>query len=109
MNSAIGFNYDQSADIERLDFVEESGEPTNKQTFENHLLDVPCHIQPDEAAPSQDLPGSLGKRYIMFCDVQDITEGDRVVIGSDRYRIIGKETFEFRGSNHHMELVLRKF
>lgn len=109
MNSAIRAHFDKLVTIQRLDFVEESGDPTDKQTFINHLLNVACHIQPDEASPSEDIPGSMGKRYIMYADSQDIAEGDRVLDGSDEYRVIGAEKFEFLGRARHMEIVLRKF
>lgn len=96
--------YDKTATIKRLTQVG----ATDKKDFQNHLLNVPCLLQPIDASISMDIENSFGKNYLMMCDVADIVEGDRVFIDAVEYRIMGVESLSFEGHSH-MELSIRKF
>lgn len=104
MNS-IEINYNKSVDIERLD-EDESGDG---EQYGTHLTAVACHIQPLDESYTEDLSGSFGKDFLMYTAVADIKEGDRVIDGSDEYRIYGVKSWNFLGQNRHMELRIRKF
>lgn len=98
-------NYNQTIDVQRLATV--SG---NKKAYSAHLSDVDCHIQPLDPSISQDIEGGFGKDKLMFCAVADIQEGDRVIHGSDTYKVVGIEKFDqFKKRSHHMEVILRIF
>jgi len=98
-------NYNQTVDVQRLTTV--SG---NKKDYQDNLTNVACHIQPLDPSITQDIEGGFGKDKLMFCDVQDIEEGDRVIHGSDTYRVVGVEKYDnFLKRSNHMEVVLRIF
>lgn len=97
-------HYNLTAEIQRM--ADESGET---EGYSVHLSDIPCHVQPLEAANSQDISGSFGKDWLMFCPVSDILDGDRVIIGENEYRVVGVESYEFQSRPRHMELTIRKF
>lgn len=103
--STIEINYNKSVSIERFD-ENESG---IGEQYGTHLVNVPCHIQPLDESYSEDLAGSFGKDFFMFCGVADIVEGDRVIDGADEYRIYGVKSHNFLGKARHMELRIRKF
>ena len=79
------------------------------EKYEDKLLSVSCMIQPLDESITEDLAGSFGKDYLMFAMAQDIVEGDRIVDGTDEYKVVGVESFEFLGQTRHMELRIRKF
>lgn len=97
--------YNTTVSVERLKVV--SG---NKKDYGTHITSLACSIQPLDPKISQDIEGGFGKDMLMLCSIQDIKEGDRVIHGSDEYRIVGIEKFEqVIGSAIHMEIVLRIF
>lgn len=100
---AIEDHYDKTVNIERLS--EESG----ISEYEPHLTGVKAHIQPLDEAYSEDLDGSFGKDSMMFCDTADILEGDRVIDGSNEYRVVGIKKYKFLGEQRHMEVRIRQF
>ena len=100
---SIASYYDKTAAVERLATV--SG---NKKAFSAHLASVRCHIQPLNDEVSQDMAGAFGKDFLMLSDIVDIAEGDRVIIGTDEYRVMGTEALDF-GGNPHRETRLRIF
>lgn len=104
---SIEINYNKTVKIDRLTDVE-SGEAGQEKYAEN-LSAVPCHIQPLEEGYSEDQQGQFGKDWLMFCDYNDILEGDRVRDGSTEYRVVGVEKFTFLGEPRHMELRIRLF
>lgn len=102
---AIEAHYNQEFTSQRLTIV--SG---NKKDYQNQIVDEPCHVQPLDPSLSQDIEGGFGKDKLMFCAVKDIKEGDRVIIASDTYRVVGVETYSnFLKRANHMEVILRIF
>lgn len=106
----INTEYNEKVDVERLSIIED----TNKKEFTTHLSDVNCAIQPLEPQISQDIDGSFGKDFLMFCEVVDIKEGDRIVRNPDQsgggevYRVTAVESLSFRNQDH-MEIQIRIF
>lgn len=75
-----------------------------------YLENIPCHIQPYSGDTTQDVAGSFGKEFSMFCAASiDIVENDHIVCGDKRYRITAIERFKFRKQCRHQELRLRIF
>lgn len=77
--------------------------------YSTNLASVDCLIQPIDDAPNEDLSGSMGMNFLMFCDVVDIEIGDEIIDGTDSYRVIGRKRFDVFGNPHHLELTLRKY
>jgi len=82
---------------------------TKKEQYATYLSSVDCLIQPFMASYGEDLDGSTGKDYNMFCEVVDIKQGDEVVDGSDTYKVTGVSTFEDSVGSHHMEVIIREY
>jgi hypothetical protein len=101
---AIEKNYNKTIKTQRL--YDDSG--IGEEYFD-YLTGVSCHIQPLDEAFSTDLDGSFGKNFLMFCKVQDIREGDKIVDGSTVYRVTGEDSYNFNDEDKHMELTIRKF
>jgi hypothetical protein len=80
---------------------------TDNEEFELNLEDIDCQIQPLDDAPSEDLEGSVGKDFLMFCGSNDIIEGDKVVSSGTEYLVRGVESYTLLGDSH-MEIRLRK-
>lgn len=80
---------------------------TDNEQFELKLEDISCHIQPLDDVPNEDLDGSAGKDFVMFCPVKDIIEGDKVISGGIEYLVRGIEKYDFMGESH-LELRIRK-
>ena len=99
----ISDHYDKTAIVERLAIV-----TGNKKAFTSHLASVPCLIQPLNDEVSQDMTGAFGKDFLMLSPIVDIQEGDRVVIDSEEYRVMGTEALNF-GGNPHRETRIRIF
>lgn len=100
--------YDKTARVDRLTVVEELYEPTNKKAFAIHIAELPCYLQALEDSITQDISVGFGKNWVLFCDIEDIIEGDRIFIEDKEYRITGIETFE-DSRNPHMEIKIRIF
>ena len=104
---AIQDHYNTTISVERLTIAEEE---TDKQAYTTHLASVKCCIQPLEAGITQDINVGFGKDRLMFCDDCDIVEGDRIVHGSDIYRVVGIERYDsFLGRTRQMEIMIRIF
>lgn len=105
----IALHYNRTFRVERVAEVD----GTDKTTFETHIASESGHIQPLEESYTMDEPGSAGKDWLLFCDVLDIKENDRIVDTTDdeevEYRVVGVESFDFLGSERHMEVRIRKF
>jgi hypothetical protein len=98
----IADHYNSTAIVKRL-----TG--TTKKTYTTHLASVPCLVQSRDESITEDINTAFGKNFLMFCDVADIIESDRVVIDSKEYRIVGIKTFGDSPYNKHLEIVLRIF
>ncbi len=98
---SIERNYNKIVQTKRL--VDDSG---NTESYQYNLYSVDCMIQPLDETFTEDLDGNFGKDYVMFCPVRDILEGDKIIDGTDEYKVSGLETFD-HGSNRHMELRIR--
>lgn len=106
---SLSDRYDKTASVERLTAVlDEEDNPTNKKEFAAHLASVLCHIQPLTDEVTQDMAGAFGKDFLMLSAIVDITEGDRVFIDEEEYRVMGTEALNF-GNNPHRETRLRIF
>jgi hypothetical protein len=99
----ISDHYDKTAAVERL-----ATTTGNKKAFTAHLASVACLIQPLNDEVSQDMTGAFGKDFLMLSPIVDIQEGDRVIIGSEEYRVMGTEALNF-GNNPHRESRIRIF
>jgi hypothetical protein len=99
----LSSHYDKTARIDRL-----TATIGNKKEFTTHLASVPCLIQPLDDAASQDIPGGFGRDMLMISAIVDIAEGDRVIIDTEEYRVVGTEALDF-GGNPHRETRIRIF
>ncbi len=82
----------------------------NKKGYVENLTGVKCHIQPFEDDISQDITIGFGKDLLMFCDVIDIIESDRIIWDGDEYRVVGiMSDFKFLKRAQHMEIRIRAF
>lgn len=103
--SPIAQFLDKTVDVKRL----EDTSDTDSQAFQAHLdgtSAVICNIQPLEDSYGEDLEGSYGKDFVMFCKVVDIKQGDKIVDNSVEYIVQGVESYSFQGLSH-MELRIR--
>jgi len=81
-----------------------------KKNYVDNLTGVKCHIQPFEDDITQDVNTAFGKDLLMFCDVLDIIEADRVIWNNEEYRVVGlMNNFEFLKTARHMEIRIRAF
>jgi hypothetical protein len=87
--------------------TDESG--STSEEYADNIVDLECHIQSLDESFTEDLDGSFGKDSLMFCAISDILEGDRIIDGSDYYRVVGMKIFDFGSINDHMELRIRMF
>ena len=98
--------FDNEVDVYRLADTAD----TDNQAWAVHLTgtqEVSCQIQPLDDSYGEDLEGSYGKDFVMFCSVVDIKQGDKIVDGSTEYLVVGVESYSFQGFSH-MELTIRK-
>ena len=79
----------------------------DNQDWQVSLASVDCNIQPLDSSYNEDLEGSYGKSYLMFCDPVDIVEGDKIVSGTTEYIVKGVKSFEVINYSI-MELVIRE-
>lgn len=104
---SIQSHYNETVNVERVTAVEEG---SIKKEYTTHLSNIACHIQPLDPTINQDIEGGFGKDKLLFCDVVDIDEGDRIINGSDTYRVVGIEKYDdFLGRTSHMEIMIRIF
>lgn len=99
----IGRFYDKTASVERLATVSGS-----KKAYASHIASLPCYVQPQDASISSDIEGGFGKNFALYCDTADIKEGDRIIIDTTEYRVMGIQSYE-TGSLAHMEIIIRHF
>ena len=104
--SPLTRQFNKTVDVQRLAPITD----TNKEEYAAHITGLACLIQPLDDTFSEDLQGSFGKNSTLYCEPNDIKEGDRIVDGSVNYRVIGVETFQdYMSVDHHMELTIRVF
>lgn len=96
--------YNKTCTVERLAVTTGA-----KKEYASHLTGVLCHIQPltSEYANAGDF--IFGKDWLLFCDIVDIQEGDRITEGGVEYRVISVESLDFQGRQPHNEVVIRVF
>lgn len=97
--------YNKKVDTKRLSDI--TG--TLKEEYTLYLTDVNCLIEPYSDGFTEDIDGSVGKDYVMFCEVADIKEGDKIVDGTDEYKVVGLKKYIDRNSEHHLELIIRQY
>lgn len=102
----MNITFDSSVDVQRLSPESESGD--ERESYAAHLFDIDCMIQPLDEAFSEDLDGNFGKDSLMFCEANDIENGDRIIDGEIEYKVIGIKKFNFMGDTH-MELRIRQY
>lgn len=94
--------FDNEVTIQRL----EDTADTDNQAWGAHLTEVACQIQPLDDSFSEDLEGSYGKDFVMFCAVIDVKQGDKIIDNSVEYIVQGVESYSWQGFSH-MELRIR--
>lgn len=97
--------FDNSVEVKRL--KDTAG--TDNEDFQDHLVGddaVSCMIQPLDDSYGEDLVGSYGKDFTMFCLVVDIKQGDKIVDDGVEYIVQGVESYSFQGFSH-LELRIR--
>lgn len=100
----IELNYNQLVDVQRM-----GPGLGDVEQYIAHLNDVECHIQPLDDTYSEDLDGSFGKEWLMYCDFLDILEGDRVINGAINYKVVAVKKFHFLDLERHMEIRIREY
>jgi len=103
---AIADFYNKTVTIKR--FATTTGA---KKGLSDIATDVPVHIQPLDASFVENTEYILGKDYQMFCGITDLQEGDRILVDSDEYKVIGVEKYSlgFSASQDHVEAIIRIF
>jgi len=101
-------------DVYRLQVVNnEDDEPTNKKSYGLLHSNLKCLIQAYDSDITQDNAVQFGKSFLMFCEISDIVEMDRIFRDPDgineEYRIVGVKTYADLGPNSHMEILIRAF
>jgi len=104
--NGIALNYNKTVTVLRL---KDDTVDSDKEAYDTHIVSLSCHIQPLDDSYTGDVEGNFGKDSVLFCDVNDILESDRVVDGAVTYQIVGLEKFNFLGEDRHMELRIRQF
>ena len=103
---SIQDHYDKAITVERLTPIEEG---SSKKEYTEHLTNVDCQIRPLDPSMTQSA-NSFGKNKLMFCAVVDIVEGDRIIDGSDTYKVAGIEVYEDLSQvNDHLEIMIGIF
>lgn len=98
--------FDKVATTERLKAVEGS---TSKRAYSTHLESLRCHLQPLDASTTSDFAGTFGKDYLLFAEVADLKEADRVIIDDRVFKVTGVEVYDSLARNQHVEATLRIF
>ena len=96
--------FDRTVTAQRLTPIYES----NGDEYADNATDVACTIQPVDDSYTEDLTGSYGKDFVMFCLPADIADGDRIVDGATAYKVCGVESHDFQGEKH-MEIRVRHY
>lgn len=82
---------------------------TDREDYQTYIATLSCLIQPLSETFQEDLEGSTGKDYVLFCGVADILEGDRVIDGTDEYSVVGLKRYSDKNGEHHLEVIIRKY
>jgi hypothetical protein len=104
--------FDEYVSVERMGFVAEGSEITQKKEFLPYISNLCCNIQPIDASISKDITDGFGKDLVLFCANNDIIEGDRIVReGGDAYRVVAVENFKGLPGVRvkHAEIIIRAF
>lgn len=80
---------------------------TDKEDYQDFIIELACLIQPFVDSYQEDLDGSVGKDYVMFCEVADVVEGDRIIDGTDEYSVVGVKRYSDKNGEHHLEAIIR--
>ena len=102
--------FDKTIDTYRLVADDESPEsPATIDTegYAAYLSGVACQIQPNDDSFHEDFSGSYKKDFLMFCNIADIKEKDRIADGLDEYVVSGVKLYPCPGQSH-MELRITK-
>lgn len=70
------------------------------ERYSLYLSSVPCQIQPLDDSSVENLDGSAGKDFLMFSDLIDIKQEDKVNDGGTIYLVVGVEHYNFVGKQH---------
>ena len=95
--------FDNEVTIKRLEDTEGT---EDNESWGDHLTEVACQIQPLDDSYGEDLEGSYGKDFVMFCSVIDVKQGDKIIDNSTEYIVQGVESYSWQGFSH-MELRIR--
>jgi hypothetical protein len=101
----ISDHYNKTVSTKRLEAITS----TKKEQYATYLTGIKCLIQPFTQSFGEDIDGSVGKDFNMYCQVSDIKQGDEIVDGSNVYKVVGNSTYEDGVGSHHMELVIREY
>lgn len=97
-------HYNSTVQVKRLADI--SG--TDKEEY-SHQFYLKCRIISVDESSNEDIDGNAGKDYMLYCANCDIQEGDRIIKGSDEYRVVGVMPYEkFLGRDKGMEIRIRK-
>lgn len=101
----LNIEYNQMVDVSRV-----TSATNDREVYSAHLSNVRCSIQTLDDSFNEDITGSMGKDRLMFCEVQDIKEGDKVTFNSKVYRVVAVENFnDFQRQEQHMEISIREY
>lgn len=101
--------YNETVNVQRLTPVSTG---SAKKQFTAHITGLICHIQALDDEVSKDITNGFGKEWKLFCGIQDIIEGDRVIRTPStpvEYRVTGVKSYPNYGENSHMEIRIRVF
>jgi hypothetical protein len=101
----IADRYNKTISTKRLGAIA----TTKKEQYATYLTGIKCLMQPFDQSFNEDIDGSTGKNFNMFCQVSDIKQGDEVIDGSDTYKVVGVSTYEDGVGSHHMEVIIREY
>ena len=105
--SAIAYFFDSKVDTLRLS--DTAGRDVEEWGVATNVAEVACMIQPLDDSFGSDFDGAYKKDFLMFCNVVDIKQGDRVVNGAIQYDVAGVESYDFIGQTHlEIRLTLMK-
>lgn len=101
----IQIEYDKKVNVLRL-----ADGDNDTEAWESHLSGVDCSIQPLDDTFNEDTFGSFGRDRLLFCDILDIKEQDKIVYSGITYRVVAVDRFDdFRRQEQHLEVTIREF
>ena len=94
--------YDKTVSTKRLAAVAS----TNKETWQDNLVDLPCTIHPVETSQQNLNDGAFYKTFKLWCELgTDIVIGDRIIEGATTYTVKGVSIYDF-GRNAHLRVTM---